>query len=336
VSIKSFSPRILPRTEKGRNLPRTNTNQHELFVHILSFYKSVSKVRGCVGLWVALVFVFSSCTTLSPVSSKREYPSVFKTVENIQPRWQVFANGIDYFYGKISSPSLEFWALKIDLSSQEIGIVVRGGMQSENQIVSTKVSSFARDNNLLVGINAVPFDIVSSKEGRPIQNVGIVVSGGKLIASANSNYDALVFYKDGKAAIVNQSAIKSIENIENAVGGFHQILRNGELTQRTHNGKARHPRSAGGISQDGKYLYLAVIDGRRAGSVGATEEETALLLRSLGSWEGINFDGGGSSALAMRFADGKVRAVNTPIHGGIQGQERAVAGCIGVKVKNVN
>jgi len=38
----------------------------------------------------------------------------------------------------------------------------------------------------------------------------------------------------------------------------------------------------------------------------------------------------------MRFADGKVRAVNTPIHGGIQGQERAVAGCIGVKVKNVN
>ncbi|WP_461247563.1 phosphodiester glycosidase family protein, partial [Treponema sp. R6D11] len=63
------------------------------------------------------------------------------------------------------------------------------------------------------------------------------------------------------------------------------------------------------------------------------EEETALLLRQLGSWEGINFDGGGSTALAMRFADGKIRVVNTPIHGGIQGQERAVAGCIGVKIK---
>jgi len=327
VSIKSFSSRILPRTEKGRNLPRTTrtlTNSYDI------------SCRCSCGLWLVifstLIFVFSSCTTLSPVSSKKEYPSLFKTVENIHPQWQVFADGVDYCYGKISAPLLEFWAIKIDISSQKIDIVVKGGAQIENQILSTKVSSFARDNNLLAGINAVPFDVVSSKEGRPIQNAGIVVSGGKLIASANSNYDALVFYKDGKAAIVNQSAIKSIENIENAVGGFHQILSGGELTQRTHNGKARHPRSAGGISQDGKYLYLAVIDGRRAGSVGATEEETALLLRSLGSWEGINFDGGGSSALAMRFADGKVRAVNTPIHGGIQGQERAVAGCIGIKL----
>ncbi|WP_461248915.1 phosphodiester glycosidase family protein, partial [Treponema sp. R6D11] len=93
---------------------------------------------------------------------------------------------------------------------------------------------------------------------------------GQLIASANPNYDALVFYKDGKTAIVNQSAIKSIENIENAVGGFHQILVGGEPAQRTHDRKARHPRSAGGISQNGKYLYLVVIDGRRAGSIGTT------------------------------------------------------------------
>jgi len=291
-----------------------------------------NKFRICKYLFCSWVVIFSSCTTISPVSSKTESPPVFTTVENIQPQWQVFADGVDYCYGKISAPLLEFWAIKIDISSQKNDIVVKGGAQIENQILSTKVSSFARDNNLLAGINAVPFDVVSSKEGRPIQNAGIVVSGGKLIASANSNYDALVFYKDGKAAIVNQSSIKSIENIKNAVGGFHQILRGGEPAQRTHDREARHPRSAGGISQDGKYLYLAVIDGRRAGSVGATEEEAALLLRCLGSWEGINFDGGGSSALAMRFADGKVRAVNTPIHGGIQGQERAVAGCIGVKI----
>jgi len=315
--LKNFFPRILLRTSANS--------------------RGISCRCSC-GSWLiflALIFIFSSCTTISPVSSKIENPSVFKTVENTQPQWQGFADGIDYFCGKISSPALEFWALKIDLSARELDIVVKGGTQTENQTISTKVSNFARDNDLLAGINAVPFDIVSSQEGIPIQNAGIVVSNGKMISSANPNYDALVFYKDGKAAIVSQSAIKSIENIQNAVGGFHQILSNGELTQRTHDRKARHPRSAGGISQDGKYLYLVVIDGRRAGSVGATEEETALLLRCLGSWEGINFDGGGSSALAMRFADGKIRVVNTPIHGGIPGRERAVAGCIGVK-KNGN
>jgi hypothetical protein len=288
------------------------------------------------GSWLifsTLLLTFFSCTSISPVNSAKDNPSLFTNIENIQPQWQVYANGIDYFYGKISSPALEFWALKIDLSAQEIEVVVSGGMLSENKTLSRKVSSFVRDNNLLAGINAVPFDIVSSKEGRVIQNMGIVISDGRMIASANPNYDALVFYKDGKAAIVNQSKIHSVENIENATGGFHQILIGGEPAQRTHNGKAGHPRSAAGISQDGKYLYLAVIDGRRSGSLGATEEETALLLRSLGSWEGINFDGGGSTALAMRFADSKVRTVNTPIHGGIPGQERAVAGCIGVKLR---
>ena len=320
MSIKSFFPKnFFPKT-----LPRTSANSRGI------------SCRCSCGSWLVfltLIFAFSSCTTISPVNSKKETPSVFKTVENTQPQWQVFADGIDYFCGKISSPALDFWVLKIDLSAQELDIVVKGGAQIEAQTLSTKVSSFVRDNDLLAGINALPFDIVSSKEGRAIQNVGIVISNGKMISSANPNYDALVFYKDGKIAIVNQTAIKSIENIENAVGGFHKILSNGDLTQRTHNRKARHPRSAAGISQDGKYLYFILIDGRRVGSIGATEEETALLLRRLGAWEGINFDGGGSSVLAMRFADGKVRVVNTPIHGGIPGRERAVAGCIGVKLK---
>jgi exopolysaccharide biosynthesis protein len=93
----------------------------------------------------------------------------------------------------------------------------------------------------------------------------------------------------------------------------------------------RHPRSAAGVSANGEYLYLLVVDGRRSGSIGSTEKETALLLRVLGSWDGINFDGGGSSALALRYPDGKVRVVNTPIHNMIPGTERAVAGCVGIK-----
>ncbi|MDR3020602.1 MAG: phosphodiester glycosidase family protein, partial [Treponema sp.] len=99
---------------------------------------------------------------------------------------------------------------------------------------------------------------------------------------------------------------------------------------RTFERKERHPRSAAGISADGNTLYLIVIDGRRAGSIGGTENETALLLLALGAYNGINFDGGGSSALALRYPDGKTRAANTPIHGNIPGQERAVAGCLGI------
>jgi exopolysaccharide biosynthesis protein len=162
--------------------------------------------------------------------------------------------------------------------------------------------------------------------------MGLVISDGKLLSFANPNYDALVFYKNGAAEIVPQSAISSVEDIENAVGGFHKILADGEPAPRTLNRDERHPRSAAGISANGTVLYLLVIDGRRADSIGGTEKETALLLHALGSLNGINFDGGGSSALVMRYPDGSFRALNTPVHSGIPGRERAVAGCLGVSL----
>jgi exopolysaccharide biosynthesis protein len=275
--------------------------------------------------------IFVSCASLS--QANRPSLVTFTAVETIKPDWQSIAEGIGLFHGKISDPQLEFWALNIDLSSPNIQIVVRDGMIDDDSgdTRSTKVSTFVRENNLIAGINALPFDVITSREGLPIKNIGLVISGGRLLSPANPNYDAVVFYKNAPPAITAQSAIKSIENIENAAGGFHKILADGEPAQRTQNREERHPRSAAGISANGAVLYLLVIDGRRAGSVGSTEKETAILLRALGSHNGINFDGGGSSTLVIRNPDGNIKTLNTPVHG-IPGRERAVAGCLGVSL----
>jgi len=276
--------------------------------------------------------ILLSCATVSPVNLAHERPEAFSSIEVLQPNWQVFAESIGYFHGKIASPKLEFWAVRIDLRAAGTRIVVSGGSVYDEETFSEKVSSFVRDNDLAAGINAVPFNIASAVENRSIKNIGIVISGGRLLSAPVAQYDALVFYDDGRAAIVNQAAINSADGIKNAIGGFHQILTLGQTAQRTLENEARHPRSAAGLSADNRYLYLLVVDGRRAGSIGSTERETALVLRALGAWDGINFDGGGSSALALRYSDGRVRPVNTPIHGGVQGLERAVAGCIGVEI----
>jgi hypothetical protein len=278
---------------------------------------------------LSFLLIILSCSTVSPLG-----PSVsFADIEVVQPVWHQFEDGIGYFHGTILNPQLEFWALRLELGTPEnskLKIVIK----EEN--LSTKVSSFVRDNNLLAGINTAPFDIITAREGEPIKNIGIIVSNGVLITPINTAYDALVFYKDGRAAIVRQSTITSIENIENAAGGFHQILASGEPAGRTLRSDGvqsqRHPRSAAGVSANGNILFLLVIDGRRAASTGSTELETAMLLRILGSWDGINFDGGGSSTLALRYPDGNVRTVNTPVHGGFPGQERAVAGCLGISL----
>ena len=284
-------------------------------------------MRTTKSLVIVVSFLIFSCSSLAVVPSP----------ETVVAQWQPFAeeagvadSGLAYYAGRVSRPRMEFNALRVDLSHPELRILAAGGGGGDGQFLSVKVSTFVRSNNLTAGINALPFDPVSGREGGPRTNIGIVITDGVMVSPPHARFDALVFYADGSVAITAQSEIQTTEFIDNAVGGFHRILEGGELVPRVLDAKTRHPRSAAGISPDGKYLYLLVIDGHRPGSIGGTEAEMALLLRALGASEGINFDGGGSSALALRFPDGKVRVVNTPIHGQIPGQERAVAGCLGI------
>ena len=282
--------------------------------------RTIKRARFSVPKILFLFFpflIFLSCAT----------PSGVIMPELAQPQWEVFSHdgGIACYTGKTSSPRLEYYALRIDLANADLRICV-----ADDSSISGKVSSFVKKNNLLAGINALPFDPVSGREGEPRTNIGLVVAGGRVISPPHPPFDALVFFTGGAAAIVPQSEIHSFENIANAAGGFYRILHNYEPAPRVSQTNSRHPRSAAGLSSDGKLLYLLVVDGRRPGSIGSTEAETAVLLRALGACDGINFDGGGSSALALRYPDGKVRVVNTPVHDGIPGRERAVAGCLGV------
>jgi hypothetical protein len=297
-----------------------------------------AKIHNLNRLLVVLLlpfFVFLSCASLSPVDRAGERTVPAAAPEAVIPRWRPLSADADgdiaYFAGKTAEPKLAFHALRIDLAAPAARIVVRGGAVAA-ETLSTTVSAFVRDNGLLAGINAVPFDPASAREGEPRTNAGIVVSGGLMISPPNPRFDALVWYAGNGPAIVPQSELRAAA-VENAVGGFHRILKAGELTERALQSRSRYARSAAGLSAGARFLYLLVIDGRRPGSAGATEGETALILRALGAAEGLNLDGGGSSALALRYPDGAVRLVNTPVHGGIPGRERAVAGCLGIRLQ---
>ena len=287
----------------------------------------------------AFPFALASCASVSPVDGRPLAEAA--SPGDALPLWRPFPTAdsrdgvycLAYFSGRILRPRLEFHALRLCLLSPVLGITVAaggGGGPEADGVLGARVSSFVRDNDLLAGINALPFDPVSGREGEPRTNVGVVIADGRVISPPDQRFYALVFFRDGGAAIKRQSEIGRAENIENAVGGFGRILEGYRPVPRVLGLEARHPRSAAGVSSCGGFLYLLAIDGRRRGSVGGTEAETALLLRALGAAEGINFDGGGSTALAARFHDGRVRVMNTPIHGQIRGRERAVAGVLGI------
>jgi exopolysaccharide biosynthesis protein len=73
------------------------------------------------------------------------------------------------------------------------------------------------------------------------------------------------------------------------------------------NAEVRHPRTAVGFSRDSSTLLLLTVDGRSENSGGMTLIELANVMRELGAWQAMNFDGGGSTTMVI---DGKV--VNHP------------------------
>jgi hypothetical protein len=75
----------------------------------------------------------------------------------------------------------------------------------------------------------------------------------------------------------------------------------------------REPRSAVGVSADGRRMWMLTVDGRQSDSVGVTLRELASLLREMGVDDALNLDGGGSSTLVHREPDeSEVTIVNDP------------------------
>jgi exopolysaccharide biosynthesis protein len=282
--------------------------------------------KGGLGLCVLLLF---SCLT------PRSKTSGF--LDGFIPQWRPFEQGVDILAGVVRCPKLRFWAVRIDTSHPNLEIVISpkeavDGRFEANVVPATSVSRFVKRFDCIAGVNAAPFYPVSEREGEKRAIIGLTVSNGVVVSAPAAKYDALVFYRDGRMAIKNQGAIRDVGSIWNAAGGFYAILKDNALTERalSDQGGKRHPRSAAGIN--GGVLYLLVIDGRQPASAGATEAETALILQRLGAVDAINFDGGGSTALALRAREGGVSVVNTPVNGLFSiGKERAVATCLGVK-----
>lgn len=123
-------------------------------------------------------------------------------------------------------------------------------------------------------------------------------------------------------------------NIMEAISGGPRVLRDGlvvdegkdegfSMAMRFYIPK-RHPRSAVGVSADGKTIYFLVGEGRIKRSQGLTGTDTACLLRAVGAADAMLFDGGGS---AVMMVGGGFR--NIP-HKGRDWTSRALANILAV------
>lgn len=120
----------------------------------------------------------------------------------------------------------------------------------------------------------------------------------------------------GDTVLVFLGTQPSVRHVRTMVGGMGMILANGKPVADSINVKektnitflnARHPRSFVGFDKDSTSLFLCVVDGRQERSLGMNFQEMADVLLSLGVWNAVNLDGGGSTTMVIH---GKI--VNSP------------------------
>lgn len=94
--------------------------------------------------------------------------------------------------------------------------------------------------------------------------------------------------------------------VKEAVGGGPRLVTNGQTSVNAAAegfgadfSASTHPRTAVGTTKDGKRLLIVTVDGRQAISKGVALDTLAAIMKRYGAWNAINFDGGGSTALAV-------------------------------------
>ena len=243
--------------------------------------------------------------------------------------WKPIFVGVELCEASTDTPRpLQVRAVRVDLKEPSIRILVTPSNGDKSMDCDARTTSeFLSEFKCQVAINGSAFAPFATQQGSPQDVDGLSMSRGDLYSPANE-FDAFLISKERKAWI-DQAPIEA-DGAYNALSGFYALLIKGRNIGRM---KARHPRSAVGVSKDARYLILMTVDGRQPGtSEGTSTAETAEWMRKLGAYNALNLDGGGSTALVMEGAHGKPVVLNQP-SGKV---ERLVANHIGIHASRLS
>ena len=178
-----------------------------------------------------------------------------------------------------------------------IKTVVTAKLGSSGQYL-TKMAS---DNDALLAINGGGFNDpnFNSTGGSPL---GITVTSGKYVTTASygGSGGIIGFTEDDVLVLEKCSMTKAKQlGIRDAVTFGPFLIVNGTPSKVLGNGGwGLAPRTVIGQRQDGIVLLL-VIDGRKAGKMGADMDDLIEIMQNYGAYNAANLDGGTSSVLVV-------------------------------------
>ena len=247
------------------------------------------------------------------------------------PSWNPLFSGIDHAI-LLSVPLVN--VLRIDMENP----LIRFNTTASNgdaplDTYTQTTSEFLQTTGAEVAINANYFNLT----GEPTVHIqGLVVSQGNVVSSGSHLREELLIstipFGSSEAWFNPYPPTADLAGVTVAVAGIRMALTEGEiLTSDPDSGL--HPRTAVGISWDGRYLYMLTADGEQyyegVWYDGITRMEVGALLKSCGAYTGLHLDSGGSTTMAI--SDGvEAKLLNVPDGDGTPGVERPVGNNLGV------
>jgi exopolysaccharide biosynthesis protein len=215
--------------------------------------------------------------------------------------WVTIAPGIEHRH--VVREGVDAHAVRVDFEAACVAVVA-----TANADRGTTVSEFARRVGAVVAINGDYFDAA-------LAPVGLAMGDGEVWAQADERVRRQEVVGVGGRRVEIFPRAEPLRSpapwMTGAVSGWPMVVEDcapvAKLPGSDFFTHAPHPRTAVGLSADGRQLFLLVADGRRAEAAGPTLPELAALMVELGACTALNLDGGGSSALWVRE-----RIVNQP------------------------
>ncbi len=238
--------------------------------------------------------------------------------------WTPLFQGVDLATATLAGSVAS--AARVDLTAPGIGFTTTPASGPLETTAQT-TSQFLLSSGAQVAINADFFDPCCNAAPEPKNLEGLAISNGSLVSPpsyGSAAGAAVLLITQGNTATIgtlDSPGTVSLAGVSNAVSGSGEIVTAGANTaSRNPPGVGDpggiNPRTDVGVSADGRYLYLAVIDGRQPGySLGVTDSDAADLMLALGSSDALNLDGGGSSALVRADGGGGAVVINRPSGG---------------------
>lgn len=234
--------------------------------------------------------------------------------------WTPVYEGIDLARWTVDVPLYRVYAARIDLHNPRLRHVAAARnpryLEGKRETRRQTTPAFLEENGLSFAINTnyyLPFNFWTVRFTGDADLGGLAVAEGEVVSPPQEGFVSALFYNDGRDPEIRRLLPgDDVSDVWFAFSGRRRTLTDG-VPCKASASSARQPRSAVGFSRDRRYLYFLVIDGRQPGySVGATLPEEGRELLRCGAYDGFNLDGGGSSTMVIRGADGRGVVVNRP------------------------